>query len=84
MDTFTLGQLVRLLQECAEQDEAVGEVNESNANQSFEDLGFDSLALFNVVVRIEKQFGVRIGYDSMIAARTPNALLGLVRDRIGA
>lgn len=82
MEKFTLGDLVQLLHDCAEQDESVGTVSESDAQLSFEDLGFDSLALFNVVARIEKRFGIRIGYDLMVAARTPNSLLDLVRERL--
>ena len=80
MSDFSLVQLLELLNESGERDESVEVVlDESRADWDFEELGFDSLALFNVVAQIEKRFSVEIGYDAITDAKTPRRLLDVIR-----
>ena len=48
------------------------------ADTSFEDLGIDSLALFDTVSAIQREHGVTLAYDTFIAAKTPAQLLRVV------
>jgi act minimal PKS acyl carrier protein len=76
---LTLDDLVRLLRESADQDETVEIDPEGDvADISFEDLGYDSLALFNTQVRIEKDYGIQLSYDAVADTETPAEFLKLV------
>lgn len=66
--------LVVLLRECAGEDESVdldGDILES----TFEDLGYDSLALYNTVSRIERDYSVSLPDEIVAEAKTPAGLL---------
>jgi act minimal PKS acyl carrier protein len=51
-------------------------------NVSFEELGFDSLALFNTCVEIENVFPVKLSLDEVLTVETPNGLLELVNQHL--
>jgi act minimal PKS acyl carrier protein len=51
---------------------------------SFEDLGYDSLALIETAAKLKLEHGVDIAAEQIIEARTPRELLILVNDRIAA
>ncbi|NGO67598.1 acyl carrier protein [Streptomyces boncukensis] len=75
--TFTTKQLVDLLRECAGEDEAV-DLDGDILDLAFTDLGYDSLALFNTVSRIERDYAVELPEDVVGEAGTPRQLLDLV------
>jgi act minimal PKS acyl carrier protein len=82
MDRFTLEDLIAVLKESAGEDEEVdwsGEV----IDLTFEDLGYDSLALFNTVSKIERDLGIRLPDDVVSHAGTPRALLREVNETVG-
>lgn len=54
------------------------------ADTSFEDLGIDSLALFDTTSAIEREHGVPLTYDTFIAAKTPAQLLDVVNEALTA
>lgn len=77
MAQFSIDDLVALLRECAGVDEEVN-LDGDILDVSFEDLGYDSLALYNTVSRIERDLGVELGDDVVTDATTPRALLAVV------
>ena len=77
MATFDKEQLVLLLRECAGEDEAVN-LDGDILDADFSDLGYDSLAMYNTVSRIERDFHISLGDDVLTEASTPRALLGKV------
>ncbi|RJQ78131.1 acyl carrier protein [Amycolatopsis panacis] len=77
MAEFTIAELVRLLRECAGEEEGVdldGEVGD----MPFDELGYDSLALFNTIGRIEREYTVELPEDVVWQTATPGALVDLV------
>lgn len=83
MSTPTLSELLQLLRDSADQDAGVTVVaDESNSDRSFDELGFDSLAIFNVVAMIEERYAIEIGYDLVTEAKSPKALLILIQRRL--
>ena len=77
MSRFTLTDLTRLLRECAGEDETV-DLDADILDLTFEDLGYDSLALFNTVSRIERDYGVELGDEVVAEVRSPRELLARV------
>lgn len=78
-----LPALIGLLRENAAEEDAElldGDV----ADTSFEDLGIDSLALFDTVSAIQREHGVTLAYDTFIAAKTPAQLLRVVDEALSA
>lgn len=76
-DTFDTTTLVRLLRECAGEEEEV-DLDGDILDRAFDDLGYDSLALFNTVSRIERDFGVELPDEVVAVAQTPRQLMELV------
>jgi act minimal PKS acyl carrier protein len=82
MSEFTLDQLVATLRECAGEDESV-DLTADILDTTFEDLGYDSLALLNTVTRIERDRGIGLPEDEAVGeGATPRQLLRLVNERI--
>lgn len=77
MNRLTLTDLTQLLRECAGEDESV-DLDGDILDVSFEDLGYDSLALFNTVSRIERDYGVELGDGVVVEAKSPRDLLARV------
>jgi act minimal PKS acyl carrier protein len=76
-EMLTIDDLGRILTEVAGRDDGVnlsGGIDET----SFEELGYDSLALMEMAARIERDYGVKIGDDELADLRTPGAVLGAV------
>ncbi|MEU3977704.1 acyl carrier protein [Streptomyces bacillaris] len=71
---MTLSQLQEVLRECAGEDEASMAVGVA-PDQTFSDLGYDSLAILETQSRIQRDFGVKISDDAMQDLKTPKALV---------
>lgn len=76
---FTIDDLVRILRESAGVDEAAP-LDGAALDASFEDLGYDSLALLETSSRIKREFGVELLDELLTIDRTPNALVDNVRE----
>ncbi len=76
-NVMELADLTRLLRECAGEDEAV-DLDGDVMDTEFTELGYDSLALLQVIGRIQRDFGVVVPDDAVAEAETPRALLDLV------
>lgn len=77
MTELTIDEMVRLLRECAGEDEDV-DLDGDILDVAFDDLGYDSLALFNTVSRIERDYGVRLPDEVVVEAHTPRHLLEVI------
>lgn len=83
MENFNIKNLVELINDVAEQDEAAAaNISMDSVDATFHDLGIDSLTFFSVVAQLEKQYGIRIGFAEAVAAKTPAELFELVAGRL--
>ena len=84
MTALTLQRLTELMEEHGDRDPSAElALDSSIGNTSFEELGFDSLSLFNTCVEIENVYPVKLPLDDVLAAETPNGLLELVNQHLG-
>jgi act minimal PKS acyl carrier protein len=79
--TFDLEDLKRILRAGAGVDPAAG-LDGEIAGVDFEELGCDSLAMLETCTRIEREYGISLGDDAVAGARTPAALVDLVRSHL--
>ncbi|WP_409491263.1 acyl carrier protein [Amycolatopsis sp. cmx-11-12] len=72
-----LRELTSILRESAGEEEGV-DLDGDILDTPFEELGYDSLALFNTVGRIEREMGIALPDDVVAEATTPRFLLDRV------
>ncbi|ARF76263.1 acyl carrier protein [Kitasatospora albolonga] len=75
--TVTLADLTRMLRESAGEEEGV-DLDGDVIDTPFMELGYDSLALLQVIGQIQREYGIEIPDDAVVDAETPRALLALV------
>ncbi|MFG2524669.1 acyl carrier protein [Streptomyces sp. NPDC048527] len=75
--TVTLADLTRMLRESAGEEEGV-DLDGDVIDTPFIELGYDSLALLQVIGEIQREYGVSIPDDAVVDAETPGALLALI------
>jgi minimal PKS acyl carrier protein len=83
MRQITLTELQDILRECAGEDESAQPL-EQTADQPFDQLGYDSLALLETHSRIECDFGIDLPEDEVGAIKTPASLVHYVNTRLAA
>lgn len=76
-DVFTLEDLKRILREAAGEEDGV-EVDAGTLDTLFDELGYESLALLETGLRIEREFGIKLDDETMFEAATPRALIDVV------
>ena len=57
----------------------IGEIDAIEPDQDFYQAGVNSLKAMDVMLDLESEFGVAVPDDQFVKARTPSALLDLVR-----
>jgi len=77
MSIFTLGELADMLRSCAGEAEEMIELD-----RTFEELGYDSLAVMEVASQIERRYGVRIAEDELAEAENPRLLIEAVNSSL--
>uniref|UniRef100_A0AAU2JUY1 Acyl carrier protein n=1 Tax=Streptomyces sp. NBC_00049 TaxID=2903617 RepID=A0AAU2JUY1_9ACTN len=75
--TVTLADLTRMLRESAGEEEGI-DLDGDVIDTPFMDLGYDSLALLQVIGEIQRVYGIEIPDDAVVDAETPGALLALI------
>lgn len=75
--TVTLADLTRMLRESAGEEEGV-DLDGDVIDTPFIELGYDSLALLQVIGQIQREYGIEIPDDAVVDAETPGALLALI------
>lgn len=77
---MTLDDFRRILIDCAGETET--ELNDALLDMTFDDIGYDSLALMESAARIRQQFGVTIPEDTIHDLETPRQVLAFVNDAL--
>jgi acyl carrier protein len=84
MTALTLQRLTELIRESGDPDSSATVALHGDIGKvSFEELGIDSLTLFNTCVEIESSYPVKLSLDDVLAAQTPDGLLDLVNQHVG-
>ncbi|MGA8116520.1 MAG: acyl carrier protein [Actinocatenispora sp.] len=81
MTELKIDELRQLLRECAGEDEDV-DLDGDIVDVAFDELGYDSLALFNTISKIEREYSIQLGDDVVNETKTPRELLDLVNNTI--
>jgi act minimal PKS acyl carrier protein len=80
---FTLDDLKRILLESAGADETV-DLDGDILGLTFNELGYESLALLETGSRIEREYGITLDESAIADATTPQALLDVVNAQVAA
>jgi act minimal PKS acyl carrier protein len=80
---ITLAELQDIMRECAGEDEFAQPLEQA-ADRSFDELGYDSLALMEAQSRIKRDYGVVLSEDEFAGIKTPRELIGFVNTRLKA
>ena len=82
MRIFNSDDLTVIMRQCAGFDHAV-DLDLSVLDHSYEQMGFDSLAVLEIQAEIERQLGVRLRTDMELSS-TPAATISSVNDLLKA
>jgi len=77
MQKFTLDDLRTIMRACAGEAESI-DLEDDILDMSFEELGYDSIALLETAGRIERSTGIAIADNDLTILGTPRALVDLV------
>lgn len=78
---LTVDDLRRILREAAGETEDV-DLDGDIDDKTFDELGYDSIALLETGGRIERELGIRLEDTAVTDAGTPRALLRVVNERL--
>jgi len=80
MSPLSLDDLLRALTTAAGQGDQLdlARLDPAVANRTFDDLGYDSLALLETAALLEHEYGIELPEDEITELATPQALLDLV------
>lgn len=81
MTNLTIDALRRILVECAGESD-YADLHGDIADVSFENLGYDSLALMEAAARIKRQWGVAVPDQELVELKTPRELRDAVNGRL--
>ncbi|TCO62032.1 acyl carrier protein [Actinocrispum wychmicini] len=81
MAKVRLADLMRIMRECAGEDEGV-ELTEMVAETPFTDLGYDSLALMETTNRLERDYDIRLPEEDLADITTPAQFVAYVNGRL--
>jgi minimal PKS acyl carrier protein len=81
MNEFTIDDLKRIMRESAGEDDS-GTLDGDVLDSSFEELGYDSLALMETTSRIERALSVTLPEEDMADVSTPRDLLAFVNGQL--
>jgi act minimal PKS acyl carrier protein len=83
MARFTVDDIRRILRECAGEPDSISLEDDISAVR-FEEMGYDSLAVLEMVARIQQEFLVNIPDEAVAELPTPDAVVGYVSPRLAA
>ncbi|MEV4254949.1 acyl carrier protein [Spirillospora sp. NPDC049652] len=83
MARFTVDDVRRILRECAGEPDAI-DLDTDIGAVSFEEMGYDSLAVLELASRIQQEFTVSIPDELVTDLPTPEAVVGYVTPRLAA
>ena len=80
-ETFTLDALLEVMRSCAGVEDSV-QLDVSNADVEFEELGYDSLALLEVAAQVQRQYGVTMPDEAVEYMLTPNQAVEYINEQL--
>jgi act minimal PKS acyl carrier protein len=83
MSRFTVDDVRRILRDCAGEPDSIS-LDDDISGVSFEEMGYDSLAVLELAARIQQEFLVAIPDETMTELPTPDAVIDYVNPRIAA
>jgi minimal PKS acyl carrier protein len=83
MTGFALDDLRKIMRACAGVDESV-DLDGNIGEVTFEDLGYDSLAVLEIAAKIQNELGIAIPDDAVGYLLTPQAVIEYVNVWIAA
>ncbi|GLY46848.1 phosphopantetheine-binding protein [Lentzea sp. NBRC 102530] len=81
MSTFTLDDLIETIHKCLGAGEGEA-VTARSADHAFADLGYDSLAVYELMTRLQDDTGIEISDDDIETIETPRQALDFVNSRL--
>ena len=81
MTAFALAELKKIVDACYDGVEAAA-LDETALDTSFTDLGFDSLTVFEIVVRIQDEYAIDVPDERLDELTTPRRLVDYVAERL--
>jgi act minimal PKS acyl carrier protein len=81
MATFTIADLRRIIVEAAGQSEE-GTLDGDILEVTFEELGYDSIAMLETASRVEREMRVTLPDEMVTEATTPRKFIDLVEERL--
>ncbi|RKT55660.1 acyl carrier protein [Saccharothrix australiensis] len=83
MITLTITDFGRIVESCVGTGN-VAALDTAALDTEFADLGIDSLAVYEIVTRLQDELGVRISDDEIERLTTPRALIAFVNEGLAA
>lgn len=83
MSELTIDRLREVMRACAGEDESV-DLDSDILDVTFNDLGYDSLALLETASRLEREFGIALAEELVTEVETPRGLITLVNTSVAA
>jgi act minimal PKS acyl carrier protein len=80
---ITVDDLLRIIKESAGEGEALA-ADADLTDTTFDEMGYDSLALIETAARIEQDYGIAIPDEDVTELKTPRAMVTLVNDLLAA
>lgn len=83
MNQITLFDLLQIMSTCSGTDEAVS-LSEDVTDVEFLELGYDSLAVLEIVTQVQRQFGLSISDEDIETLTTPASMLEFINGNLAA
>jgi minimal PKS acyl carrier protein len=83
MSQVTLDDLLQIMRTCSGRDEAVS-LSEDATETEFLELGYDSLAVLEIVTQVQRQFGLAISDEDIETLTTPASMLEYINGNLTA
>jgi minimal PKS acyl carrier protein len=83
MADFTLTEFREIVAQCFESTDAAV-LDESALGTEFSDLGYDSLVVYEIAMRIQDDYGVPVPDEALDELKTPGAFIDYVAARMPA
>ncbi|MFW5415193.1 acyl carrier protein [Nocardiopsis sp. CNT-189] len=83
MSEFTLQELRNVVKAAVNADD-LGEIGEETLDTEFIELGYDSLALLEVLSVIQREYGLRLPDEATESMQTPGEALAYINERFKA
>jgi act minimal PKS acyl carrier protein len=77
MSQFALTDLIRILRACAGEEQP-GVLDGDILDSTFSDLGYDSVAVLQVISLVEREYGIQLADETVADAPTPLHLIDAV------